>query len=87
MSFSTTLLTLKKAHHSTTPQHHPCAPEGVLPGQTGSSQQEAFVNTNSIQPKEGEAFSRSQLSKRFQYTFPKEIEIDDIISGGAEVVF
>lgn len=49
--------------------------------------QKAYLNTNSIEPKAGEYFSRAQLPKRFRYTLPKESEIDNIISGGAEVVF
>lgn len=46
-----------------------------------------FAHKSDVEPSNGEAFSRSQLSKRFQYTFPKEEEIENILSGGAEVVF
>lgn len=58
------------------------APHGLKPT-AGSS----YSNTNPIEPKEGEYFSRSQLPLRFRYKLPKEDEAENIISGGAEVVF
>ncbi|KAK6457917.1 uncharacterized protein RJT20DRAFT_125799 [Scheffersomyces xylosifermentans] len=65
---------------------HPLAPKGEIPGGAASSGS-TYFNSNPIEPKEGEFFSRAQLSQRFRYKVPKEDEIEDIISGGAEVVF
>lgn len=58
------------------------APNGLRPS-AGSS----YSNTSSIEPKEGEYFSRSQLPLRFRYKLPKDDEAENIISGGAEIVF
>lgn len=65
---------------------HPMAPEGLRPG-SGSGSSSTYFNANPIEPKEGEYFSRSQLPKRFQYSLPKEDEADNILAGGAEIVF
>lgn len=61
---------------------HPMAPNGIRPASNSS-----YFNASSIEPEEGVFFSRSQLSNRFQYKLPKEDEADNIITGGAEVVF
>ncbi|CAK9441492.1 uncharacterized protein LODBEIA_P53600 [Lodderomyces beijingensis] len=70
---------------------HPFAPEGVVPGSVGSSssgqQTRRYHNSNPIEPKEGEYFSRSELSKRFRYKPIKDIEIDQVSSGGADIIF
>ncbi|KAG7193345.1 uncharacterized protein KQ657_000762 [Scheffersomyces spartinae] len=67
---------------------HPCAPEGLVPA--AASAASAIVSSifkGSLEPKDGEYFSRSELPARFRYTPPTELEMEDIISGGAEVVF
>lgn len=40
-----------------------------------------------IQLKEGEVLFRCKLSKRFRYTVPSEVEIEQVESGGADLVF
>ncbi|CUM47465.1 unnamed protein product [Debaryomyces tyrocola] len=66
---------------------HPCAPDGVLPGSAGSSSQSSYFNSNSIEPEEGESFSRAELPPRFRYKGPSEAEIENICSGGATLIF
>ena len=61
------------------------APNGLRPGSSSGASRN--FNSASIEPKEGEYFSRSQLPKRFQYRLPKEDEAENIIAGGAEIVF
>ncbi|CAI5759779.1 unnamed protein product [Candida verbasci] len=70
-------------------QAHPFAPNGLMPGQGSSSSSNStpYHNPNSIKPKDGECFSRSELPERFRYKAIKDQEIDDIISGGAEVIY
>ncbi|KAK7680457.1 hypothetical protein QCA50_016455 [Cerrena zonata] len=68
-------------------KQHPCAPEGLVPGKGEVIKSTPYFNSNSIEPKDGEVFSRSQLSPRFRYSFPKEDEAENIISGGASIVF
>lgn len=74
------------ASHAIKP--HPCAPEGLVPAAAAAAS--AIVSSiykGSLEPKDGEYFSRSELPARFRYTPPSELEMEDIISGGAEVVF
>ncbi|ODV79130.1 uncharacterized protein CANTADRAFT_26171 [Suhomyces tanzawaensis NRRL Y-17324] len=68
---------------------HPMAPNGELPGSgsSGSSAGASYFNKNPVEPQNGEFFSRSQLSSRFRYKAPKEEEIDNVITGGAALVF
>ncbi|KAI5967161.1 hypothetical protein CANMA_003218 [Candida margitis] len=70
---------------------HPLAPKGVVPGSvgtsSGSSQSRSFHHSSPIEPQNGEFFSRSELPKRFRYPTIKDWEIDQVSSGGAEVVF
>lgn len=56
----------------------------MLPGAGAAPK---FVHKSGIEPKEGEVFSRAQLSARFRYKAPKDLEIEDVLSGGAEIVF
>lgn len=76
---------LDNVSHAAKP--HPCAPNGQLPGSVGSSSQSSYFNSNPIDPKEGEAFSRAELSPRFRYKGPSEAEIENICSGGAALTF
>lgn len=62
------------------------APNGELPG-SRSTVKSTYFNSNPIEPKEGEFFSRSQLSERFRYKAPKASEAENVESGGAELVF
>ncbi|CCE81721.1 Piso0_002387 [Millerozyma farinosa CBS 7064] len=64
---------------------HPLAPNGEIPGKMSGSGRS--FSSGPIELKEGEVASRSQLSKRFHYRAPKEDEIEQVLSGGAEVVF
>ncbi|KAI5956209.1 hypothetical protein KGF54_000684 [Candida jiufengensis] len=70
---------------------HPFAPEGITPGSVGSSsngtQSRSYHNSNPIDPQNGEFFSRSELPKRFQYKPIKEFEIENVSSGGADVIY
>ncbi|KAI5958730.1 uncharacterized protein KGF55_005729 [Candida pseudojiufengensis] len=72
---------------------HPLAPEGIVPGSVGSSssssttQSRSFHNSNPVDPQHGEFFSRSELPKRFQYKPIKDFEIDNVISGGADIIY
>ncbi|MDC6271318.1 ribosomal protein S36 [Acetobacter pasteurianus] len=73
---------------------HPLAPEGLIPGSVGSSsgshsstQTRSYHNSNPIQPKEGEFFSRSELPQRFRYKPIKDFEIDNVQSGGADIIY
>lgn len=55
---------------------HPCAPAGLKPS--------AIVSA----PTSGHAASfqsRNNLSKRFRYTPLNDVEINDVLTGGAEV--
>ncbi|KAG2734887.1 hypothetical protein G9P44_002893 [Scheffersomyces stipitis] len=63
---------------------HPMAPNGQIPSGAAVS---TYFNSNPIEPKEGEFFSRSQLSARFRYKAPKDLEIEDVLSGGADIVY
>ncbi|GAV28135.1 hypothetical protein PMKS-001604 [Pichia membranifaciens] len=57
---------------------HPCAPAGLRPGSASSSA-----------PSSGPAVafqSRNNLSKRFRYVPLDEIEIEDVLTGGADVL-
>ncbi|KAK6465503.1 hypothetical protein DFJ63DRAFT_23678 [Scheffersomyces coipomensis] len=75
------------AHHaSAAVKPHPYAPNGLVPTSLASSIS-SYFNPSSIEPKEGEFFSRSQLSPRFRYSAPKEIEIDEVLSGGADIIY
>ncbi|CAK7892015.1 hypothetical protein CAAN1_01S08130 [[Candida] anglica] len=62
---------------------HSQAPDGLKP----SSAKSTYFNSNPIEPEEGVFFSRSQLPARFKYSPPKQSEIDNVISGGADLVF
>ncbi|CUM45175.1 uncharacterized protein AC631_03463 [Debaryomyces fabryi] len=75
----------KNISHAAKP--HPCAPDGALPGSVGSSSQSSYFNSNPIEPKDGEAFSRAELPARFRYKGPSEAEIENITSGGAALIF
>ncbi|KAG5417835.1 hypothetical protein I9W82_005471 [Candida metapsilosis] len=70
---------------------HPLAPKGVVPGSVGvssnGSQSRSFHHNSPVEPQNGEYFSRSELPKRFRYPAVKDWEIDQVSSGGAEVVF
>jgi len=57
-----------------------------LPG-GGAAAATSYSNSTPIEAGEGEYFSRSELPSRFQYKAPKEDEIEDIISGGADLVW
>lgn len=61
------------------------APNGLRP--SGSASNIKFHNSNPLEPQNGEAFSRSELSARFRYKPLKEEEIEQVASGGAELVF
>ena len=65
------------------------APEGLLPGSSSSStvSYSRYQNPNPIQPKEGEYFSRSELPSRFRYKPIKDSDIENVLSGGAEIVY
>jgi small subunit ribosomal protein YMR-31 len=63
---------------------HPQAPNGLRPSAGNAT---PFFNSNPIEPKDGEFFSRSQLPLRFRYKAPKDDEMENITSGGAEIVF
>ncbi|ODQ47930.1 hypothetical protein PICMEDRAFT_15799 [Pichia membranifaciens NRRL Y-2026] len=57
---------------------HPCAPAGLRPGSAGSSAASSGAAV---------AFqSRNNLSKRFRYVPLDEIEIEDVLTGGADVL-
>ncbi|RLV95256.1 hypothetical protein JA1_001250 [Spathaspora sp. JA1] len=64
---------------------HPMAPNGQLPGSSGSSS--SYHNSNPLQPSEGEYFLRSELPLRFRYKVIKDSEIDNVLSGGADFVY
>lgn len=68
---------------------HPSAPNGLVPGSTGlaSSSAGGSLWKSGIEPRDGEVFSRAELSPRFRYKPIKDFEIDQLISGGAELVF
>ncbi|KAI5950678.1 hypothetical protein KGF57_004226 [Candida theae] len=76
---------------------HPLAPKGVVPGSVGmsssssssssGSQSRSFHHKSPVEPQNGEFFSRSELPKRFRYPTIKDWEIDQVSSGGADVVF
>lgn len=72
------------AAQSSKPQPHPCAPNGRLP-QGGSSSGSAPLKP--IELKEGEVLLRCELSKRFRYLPPSASEVEQIDSGGAELVY
>lgn len=59
------------------PGVHPCAPNGLRPSLESES--------HNIQ-KSFDFQSRNNLSKRFRYPVLDDIEIDDVLTGGAEVV-
>ncbi|GME85838.1 unnamed protein product [Ambrosiozyma monospora] len=63
------------------PQPHPCAPGSLLPSKAGASSPSG--SSAAAVPFE----SRNVLSKRFRYAPLEEAEIENVISGGAEVVF
>ncbi|RCK60638.1 hypothetical protein Cantr_08011 [Candida viswanathii] len=69
--------------HSAGP--HPMAPNGLRP--SGGDSAAAYKNSNPVEPQNGEHFSRSELSARFRYKPIKEEEIEQVESGGAELVF
>ncbi|KAG0686572.1 hypothetical protein C6P40_003787 [Pichia californica] len=56
---------------------HACAPNGLKPS-IGSTSAATSLPTVPFQ-------SRNNLSKRFQYTPIDDIEIDDVLTGGADV--
>lgn len=60
------------------------APEGKLPSivQSKTSQY-----SKPIELKEGEVLFRYELSKRFRYTPPSDLETEQIESGGAAQIF
>lgn len=60
---------------------HPLG-NGVLPAASKST-----VSYAPIEAKDGEVLSRAELPARFQYKAPKEDEIEDICSGGADLVW
>ncbi|KAK6197455.1 uncharacterized protein RJT21DRAFT_123279 [Scheffersomyces amazonensis] len=76
--------TAKHISHEVKP--HPYAPNGILPSSITAAISNYF-NSNPIEPKEGQFFSRSELSPRFRYKAPKDLEIDDILSGGADILY
>ncbi|GME94227.1 unnamed protein product [[Candida] boidinii] len=77
----------QSAHHAAVV--HPCAPDHLVPTGFGSS------NSSSTSTNTGSSFSsignvefesRNLLSKRFRYGFIDDIEIDDVNTGGAEIL-
>jgi small subunit ribosomal protein YMR-31 len=68
---------------------HPCAPDGKVPGSSGLASGPTIGSQykSGIEPREGEVFSRAELSPRFRYKPIKESEIEQLLSGGAELVF
>ncbi|ODQ82381.1 hypothetical protein BABINDRAFT_158988 [Babjeviella inositovora NRRL Y-12698] len=74
-------------HINHAPQPHPCAPNGVLPsGSSASSGATSAFYASSTLPPAGHFFSRAELPQRFRYPVIEESEIDDINSGGAEIL-
>lgn len=59
------------------------APEGKLPTIVKKAAQ--FLKP--IELKEGEVLFRYELPKRFRYTPPKELEAEQIDSGGAAYIY
>ncbi|GMM30327.1 hypothetical protein DAMA08_030720 [Martiniozyma asiatica (nom. inval.)] len=55
---------------------HPCAPQGLAPSKG--------TTTSSFTP-QMQFQSRNNLSKRFRYSVIDDIEISDVMTGGAEV--
>ncbi|KAI3403604.1 hypothetical protein KGF56_003649 [Candida oxycetoniae] len=73
---------------------HPFAPNGIIPGKMGISTTvkssfsiSSYHNANPVQPQHGEFFARSELPERFRYKPVKDFEMEQIISGGAEIVY
>lgn len=58
---------------------HPCAPDGLLPAKLAASSSPVAAGF--------EFQSRNSLSKRFQYRRPDELEMDNVLSGGADVIY
>lgn len=71
---------------SSKPQPHPCAPDGRLPKEVSASSS-GSAPLKPIELKEGEVLLRCELSKRFRYKPPSAAEVDQVDSGGAELVF
>ncbi|GBL52576.1 hypothetical protein ACI3LY_004847 [Candidozyma auris] len=69
---------------SSKPQPHPCAPNGRLPQAVAST---ASAPLKPIELKDGEVLLRNELSKRFRYRAPSATEVEQIDSGGAELVY
>merc|ERR1711890_174541 len=67
---------------------HPCAPDGKVPGSSGlgAGTSSGSQFKSGIEPREGEVFSRAELSPRFRYKPIKDSEIEQLLSGGAELV-
>jgi hypothetical protein len=65
------------AAHSTVTVH-PCAPSGLRPS-AGKVAAASSGHASAFQ-------SRNSLSKRFRYPKLDEIEIDDVLTGGADVL-
>ncbi|TID21918.1 hypothetical protein CANINC_003402 [Pichia inconspicua] len=59
------------------PSVHPCAPQGLKP--SAVSQSQTIQRSSTFQ-------SRNNLSKRFRYPPLDDIEIDDVLTGGAEIL-
>lgn len=55
---------------------HACAPEGLTPSKESPRA-----------PATMEFQSRNNLSKRFRYRQPDDIEMENVISGGAEIIY
>lgn len=68
---------------------HPCAPAGKVPGSSveATGTPSGSQHKSGIEPRDGEVFSRAELSPRFRYKPIKDSEIEQLLSGGAELVF
>jgi small subunit ribosomal protein YMR-31 len=84
------LFYLGKADH--TPKVHPQSPSAQLPASFAAYRSNAQIHgplgtTRTIQPGPGEFFARTDLANRFHYLGFSDIEMDNINSGGADVVY
>lgn len=55
---------------------HACAPDGLLPSKEAPRAQPTMVFQ-----------SRNNLSLRFRYRQPDELEMENVLTGGAEIVY
>lgn len=65
---------------------HPCAPNGLKPS-GGASGSAGSASSGPIHVGEGEYALRAELPLRFRAKNPTEFEAEDIMSGGADLVY